>query len=108
MLSIKSEPTVYSTGTGYHITVGLYFLYEISIYRIFKDRAECLGSKFYKLKKPLCIKKKSLYKRDSNCVYGKFIDWITAPEEYIINNNFKLLENVRTNRKNSRNKNRQK
>ena len=107
MLSIKSEPAVYSTRTGYYITAGLYFLYEISIYRIFKDRAECLGSKFYKLKNPLNIKKKALYKRTSNCVYGKFIDWITAPEDYILNNNFKLIENVRT-RKNSRNKNRQK
>lgn len=88
-----SDPIyAYSTGTGYYIVEGPSFLYEISIYRIFKNRAECLDSKFITSSKPLKIVKNAIYKRYPNYTLAKFIDWLEAPIDYIKSNNFKLID----------------
>lgn len=96
MVKKKVDIPEYLTDNGYIITAGSTFLYEVSVYKIYKKRAECWGSKFYKTNKPINIKKKDSYRRLNGFVIAKFIDWLEAPEEYIINNNLKLVEeNVR-------------
>ena len=55
------------------------FIYEVNLYRIFKDRAECVGSQHYSTEKPI----------------GKFKEcetWIGAPMSYIESNGFKLYD----------------
>lgn len=84
---------------GELITIGKTFLYEVSVYKIWKDRAECHGSQYFQSNKPLKIKKKAKYLRRNSFTIAKFIDWITAPEEFIKTNNLKPIEkNVRTRR----------
>lgn len=85
----------YATKTGDFITEGDCFLYEIGMYRIYKNRAECIYSKFYKLNKPLEIKKKTIYLKKHDYVLLKFIDWLKAPKEYISINNLKQVHYVK-------------
>ena len=80
----------YLSGTGSKLTVTNFFLYELSIYKIYKDRFECIDSKFYSTKKPLNIKKDIQIRKLKDYKIVIYIDWIGAPEEYIKNNNFKL------------------
>lgn len=50
-----------------------YFIYEVSIYRIFKERSECISSKFFRSVKKYtgnsCISKKL----NKECTIVKFI-----------------------------------
>ena len=62
------------------------FLYEVDVYRIFPDRAECINSKFIHSNKPLKIKKEIIIKRDSISKIITFLTFISAPESYVINN----------------------
>lgn len=81
----------YLSGTGSKLSIMDSFVYELSVYKVFKDRAECLGSKYYSSPKELKIKKDSKvkkYKDFSICIY---IDWIGAPKQYIIDNNLELI-----------------
>ena len=87
------------TAIGHFITEGDCFLYEIGIYKIWKNRAECIYSKFYKFDKPLNIKKKTIYLKNKDYTILKFIDWLQAPKEYIINNNLKLIQYVKRTRR---------
>lgn len=81
----------YLSGTGSKISIMDSFVYELSVYKVFKDRAECLGSKYYSSPKELKIKKDckiKKYKDFSICIY---IDWIGAPKQYIVDNNLELI-----------------
>jgi len=81
---------------GDWITISDKFVYEISFYKILKNRLEYYGSKFLYLDYPLTIKRKSIYNYKENYIVGKFIDWLKAPKDYIINNKLpKLKLNVR-------------
>lgn len=75
----------YLSGTE-RIEITPYFLYEISEYYIYKDRVELINSEFKAYKHKLNLKKWCI--KNGNVV--KYISWLGAPEEYIINNNLKL------------------
>lgn len=106
---MTSTKEYYNTNTGYIVSPGSAFLYEVSIYKLYKNRAECWGSTFYKSNKPLIIKNKSIYFKKDNYTIGKFIDWLEAPIEFINNNNFKLIDlNERKRKSSTRNTSRRK
>ena len=73
----------------------------MSLYKIWKDRAECIGSKFYVADKPLTIEKETISKKVGDYRLVKFITWLSAPLDYLMQNNFKLVtdENTRRTRK---------
>lgn len=83
LLHVGKEIEGWIAPNGDWITIGDSFEYEISIYKIYKNRLEYHGSKFIKSIKPLNIKNKAIYKRTKDYIIGKFIDWIKAPEDYI-------------------------
>lgn len=91
----------YLTHDGYPITVGEQFVYEVSIYKIYKKRVECIGLKKYYFDKPIKIKKHSVYIKRKDYTLCKFLDWLKAPIDYIIKQNFKILEPYVRKRKNS-------
>lgn len=69
------------------------FTYEISIYNIYLNRAECVGNKFYESDVPLKFKEvECINKGDYKIV--KFITWLSAPLPFLLNNNFKIYENI--------------
>lgn len=82
---------------GYEVEIMPYFLYEISICKIYKDRFETLGCKYIKSEKPLEFKHSEYtkYNKNEEFRYAKFIDWLGAPEWYIKENKFKLVENIK-------------
>lgn len=67
------------------------FVYEVSLYKIFKDRVELAGSRLYSSPKKISIKKETLYKKTKEYTLMKCIDWLAAPKEFIIENNLNII-----------------
>lgn len=93
----KSTQNVYSN-KQYKLTEYPKFLYEVSLYKIWKDRAD---SQFYAAEKPLTIKKETISKKVKDYMLVKYITWLSAPLDYLLSNGFKLVtnENARRTRK---------
>lgn len=69
-----------------------YFLYEVSVYRVSKNMAGILKSKFYKSNKLLDIKNVSEYKSYGSYAIIKYIDLLGAPMEFIEENKLPIYE----------------
>lgn len=82
----------------YKLTEYPKFLYEVSLYKIWKDRAECVGSQFYAADTPLTIVKETISKKVEDYRLVKFITWLSAPLDYLMQNNFKLVTDESTRR----------
>lgn len=67
------------------------FVYEVSLYKIFKDRVELAGSQLYSSPKKISIKKETLYKKTKEYTLMKYIDWLAAPRDFIIENNLNII-----------------
>lgn len=93
----KLTQNVYSD-KQYKLTEYPKFLYEVSLYKIWKDRAECVGSQFYVADTPLAIKKETISKKVEDYRLVKFITWLSAPLDYLMQNNFKLVTDESTRR----------
>lgn len=93
----KSTQNVYSD-KQYKLTEYPKFLYEVSLYKIWKDRAECVGSQFYVADTPLTIVKEAISKKVEDYRLVKFITWLSAPLDYLMQNNFKLVTDESTRR----------
>lgn len=76
------------------VSPALSFIYQISLCKIYKGRFELVGIKTYSSKEKLNIKKNAVYKREKDYILVKYIDWIGAPMEYILNNNFINSEEI--------------
>lgn len=73
------------------VTISDKFIYCESIYALSKGRAEMLEEKYYSLLEPLKIKNKNLKKKFKDYILFRYIDLISAPEEYLLINKFKKL-----------------
>ena len=69
-----------------------YFLYEVSIYKLTKNMACILDSKFYKSDKLLKIKKDVEYKKVKDGSIVRYVDLLGAPMEFIQENNLPIYE----------------
>lgn len=69
-----------------------YFLYEVSVYKVSKNMAGILKSKFYKSDKLLDNTNVSEYKSYGNYAIIKYIDLLGAPIEFIKENNLPIYE----------------
>ena len=49
------------------------FIYEVNLYRIFKDRAECVGSQHYSTEKPIGKFKECETVKTKTCTYMKCV-----------------------------------
>lgn len=67
------------------------FVYEISLYKIFKDRVELAGSQLYSSPEKIKLKKETIYKRTKEYTLMKCIEWLAAPREFIIENNLNMI-----------------
>lgn len=93
----RSTQNVYSD-KQYKLTEYPKFLYEVSLYKIWKDRAECVGSQFYVADTPLTIVEETISKKVEDYRLVKFITWLSAPLDYLMQNNFKLVTDESTRR----------
>ena len=73
-----------------------YFLYEVNLYRIFKNRSDLISTRYYKSDKFLKINECKVVKQLSNFKIVRFIDLIGSPEFFVKENylsKFELLKN---------------
>lgn len=82
------------------------FIYEVSLYKIWKNRAECIETKLYTSNKILYVKDCTSIKVDDYTLI-KFVSLLAAPLDYLRTNNFKLTTNeeIRLKRKPNTRKN---
>lgn len=81
----------YLTGNNEYLKVSDTFIYEFNVYYVFLDRVELADCKLYSSKEPLNIKKDSVWIDKKDYKIFKCIDWKSAPEQYMINKQFKKV-----------------
>ena len=69
------------------------FIYCSSIYQSWSWGAALMEEKYFSSSKPITIKKKNLSVKKKNYSLRRFFELQFAPEEYLINNGFKIVEN---------------
>jgi len=74
------------------IVVNDKFIYCDSIYMIWKNGASLIEEKYYSSDKPISLKKKDLKKKKEGYILFRFFELKYAPENYLINNGFKIVE----------------
>lgn len=79
---------------GIRIEVSKFFLYEVSLYKYWKNGYCLLGSKLFKSDKFLNIKHPRVYKRFKKYIIEKEISFIAAPQEFIIERDLPVYENI--------------
>lgn len=87
------QPTpqiVYHSGTT-KVTVSPSFVYEVSLYLLYKDRAECQGSKFYSSDHAISYKEATYKRLDKETVVARYVTMLSAPLDYLLSSNFKLF-----------------
>ena len=74
------------------ITVNDKFIYCSSVYMLWKGGASLVEEKYYSSNKPISLKKKDMKKKEKGYTLIRFFDLEYAPENYLINNNYKIVE----------------
>lgn len=69
-----------------------YFLYEVSVYKIAKNMAGLLDSKFFKSDKLLKIKNEVTCKKFKDYQIVRYVDLLGAPMEFIEENHLPIYE----------------
>ena len=68
------------------------FIYCSSVYELWKGGASLIEEKYYSSDKPISLKKKDMKKKGKSYTLIRFFDLEYAPENYLINNNYKIVE----------------
>lgn len=68
------------------------FIYCCETYETWDNGFALIDTKYYSSSRPIVLKKKDLTLKKKVCILRRFFDLEFAPEEYLINNGFKLLE----------------
>lgn len=68
------------------------FIYHSSIYRIWGWGASLVEEKYYASTKPIKLKKNQLHCKKNKYSLHRFFELKGAPEDYLINNGFKIIE----------------
>lgn len=66
------------------------FIYNVSVYKIWKNGASLIEEKYYSSSEPLKLNKISKILHKENYLIQRFVDLIGATEEYLINKGYKL------------------
>lgn len=90
--------------SGINLSPAPFFGYEVSLYKLYKDRVELVGSKLYSSPVKLTIKKETSYTKYEDCLLMKCVDWLYAPRDFIIENGFNLIEEEENNGRKSKNR----
>ena len=82
---------IYEKGNE-RIIVNDKFIYCSSVYALWKGGAFLIEEKYYSSNKPISLKKKDMKKKGKSYTLIRFFDLEYAPENYLINNNYKIVE----------------
>jgi hypothetical protein len=86
-----SVPKIYENKEGQRVVTNDTFIYCSEIYMLWKGGASLLEEKYYSTNKPLKIKSKNLKVKKKNYTLFRYLTLEFAPEEYLLNNKFKLV-----------------
>lgn len=88
------EPTIPTTYLlqGNMVEIMPYFLYEVSVYKIAKNMAVLMDSRFYKSDKLLRINNDVTVKKLKDCDVIRYIDILGVPKEFVEENNLPIYE----------------
>lgn len=103
-------PTRYRSGPS-TLYLSSRFIYEVSLYRITRSGAALVKSQYYASDVPIDESKlqDKFVKLDADTTLAKFIDWLAAPKDYLVEHNYREENGKEANkrvvsRKNSRKK----
>lgn len=68
------------------------FIYNDELYLIWSWGASLLEDKYYSSDKPITLKKKDRKLKKKNYIIYRFFTLKFAPEEYLINNGYKIID----------------
>lgn len=96
-------PTRYRSGSN-TLYLSSRFIYEVTLYRITRSGAALMGSQYYASDVPIDESKlqDKFVKLDADTTLAKFIDWLAAPRDYLVEHNYQEengYDNVRRRRK---------
>ena len=74
-----------------NVSEGKKFLYEVCLYKDYKDRVELIDNRFYSSNNPISYNPYKAIKMDGY-VLVKTISWLEAPLDYLISNGFREVE----------------
>lgn len=77
---------------NHRVTVNDKFIYCSSVYMLWKGGAALVEEQYYASNKPIIIKKEKLKKKTKKYTLYRSFDLEFAPEEYLINNGYKLVK----------------
>jgi hypothetical protein len=86
-----SAPKVYENKDGLRVVTNDNFIYCSEIYQLWKGGAALLKTEYFSSSKPIKIKNKNLKIKKKGYTLFRFMTLEFAPEEYLINNKFKLV-----------------
>lgn len=69
-----------------------YFLYEVCIYKISKNSANMLSSRYYIANKLLKVEENKITNKFKNFIIQRFINLLGVPKYFIEDNNLKIHE----------------
>lgn len=84
-----------------NVSEGKKFLYEVCLYKDYKDRVELVDNRFYSSNNPISYNPYKSIKMDGY-VLVKTISWLEAPIDYLISNGFKEIEEDHNKKKKSK------
>lgn len=67
------------------------FIYCSDVYKIWSWGASLIEESYYSSDKPISLKKKDLKLKTKEYTLYRFLELKFAPEEYLINNGFKII-----------------
>lgn len=85
------KPCLYEKN-DHRVVVNDKFIYCCTVYMIWKNGASLVEEKYYSSNKPISLKKKDKKKVMKNYILQTFLDLEFAPENYLINNDYKIVE----------------
>ena len=72
------------------ITESPYFIYEVDLYRISKNRANVIGTRYYRSNKLLKVKDVEVVRYFNSFTIERYITLLSAPKSFIEENNLPL------------------
>jgi hypothetical protein len=98
MVKPTTIPVLYRFGES-KVEILPYFLYEVTIYKIFKDRAVLLDSALYKACKLLSFKKEVKSKHYKNYSIVKTINLLGVTQDFVDENHLPKYEPIKSKNK---------
>lgn len=90
---MKRKAKVHSTSETI-ISVSSKFIYEVSVYRLYKGWTEFVGNKYYSSKSEIRIRSSTIYTKKKDFIVMKSIDLIGAPLSFIKTSNKYGIEEI--------------